>query len=114
LTDVSEEVTTFITLMMEAVNSAKTSVNINQTIRRYIPGDSHFHTGHRENLRSHPESNSSTLVLRIHDNLPSLQFSLFKMIDYQEVSVPKFSMHFSGESWSRSEVVLNRNLIKLA
>jgi hypothetical protein len=40
-------------LMMEAVRTSETSVNINLTTRRYIPEDSKLHTHRRENLKSH-------------------------------------------------------------
>jgi hypothetical protein len=51
LTDVSEEL--LITLMMEADSTSETSVNVDQTARCYILEDSHLHTRHRENLKSH-------------------------------------------------------------
>jgi hypothetical protein len=50
LTDVSEVSTA---LMMEAVRTSGTSVNINLTTRRYIPEDSKLHTRRLENLKSH-------------------------------------------------------------
>jgi hypothetical protein len=37
-----------IALMIEAVSSSETSVNINQTARCNIPKDSHLHTRRRE------------------------------------------------------------------
>jgi hypothetical protein len=40
-------------LMMEAVNSSETSVNICQTTRCNILEDGHLHTRRRENLKSH-------------------------------------------------------------
>jgi hypothetical protein len=43
----------WIVLMMEAVSTSKTSVNIYQTARRNIPEDSHLHNLRRENLKSH-------------------------------------------------------------
>jgi hypothetical protein len=43
----------FIYLMMEAVRTYETSVNINVTTRRYIPEDSKLHIRRRENLKSH-------------------------------------------------------------
>jgi hypothetical protein len=42
-----------IALMMEAVSTSETSVNIYQTAGRNIPEDSHLHTRRRENLKSH-------------------------------------------------------------
>jgi hypothetical protein len=42
-----------IALMMEAVRTSETSVNINLTTRRYIPEESKLHTRRRENLKSH-------------------------------------------------------------
>jgi hypothetical protein len=39
-------------LMMEAASTSETSINFCQT-RRNIPEDSHLHTRHRENLKSH-------------------------------------------------------------
>jgi hypothetical protein len=53
LTVVSEELSVSIALMMEAVSSSETSVNIYQTTRRDFPEDSHLHTRRRENLKSH-------------------------------------------------------------
>jgi hypothetical protein len=40
---VSEELTTSITLMMEAVNSSEMPINIYQTTQCYNPEDSHLH-----------------------------------------------------------------------
>jgi hypothetical protein len=40
-------------VMMEAVSSSETSVNIYQTTRHNIPEDSHLHIRRRENLKSH-------------------------------------------------------------
>jgi hypothetical protein len=42
-----------IVLMMEAASTFETSVNFYQTTRRNNPEDSHLHTRHRENLKSH-------------------------------------------------------------
>jgi hypothetical protein len=42
-----------IVLMIEAVSSSETSVNICQTTRRNIPEDCHLHIRRRENLKSH-------------------------------------------------------------
>jgi hypothetical protein len=42
-----------IALMMEAASTSETSVNLYQTTRRNYPEDSHLHTRHRENLKSH-------------------------------------------------------------
>jgi hypothetical protein len=39
--------------MMEAITSYETSVNIYQTTQCNIPEDSHLHTRHYENLKSH-------------------------------------------------------------
>jgi hypothetical protein len=39
--------------MMEAVSSSETAVSIYQIIWRNILEDSHLHTRHRENLKSH-------------------------------------------------------------
>jgi hypothetical protein len=39
--------------MKEAVSISESSVNLYQTTRCNIPEDSHLHTGHRENLKSH-------------------------------------------------------------
>jgi hypothetical protein len=56
LTDVSETLTASIgvitDLMMEAVSTSETSVNIRQITRRNIPEDSHLHSRRRENLKS--------------------------------------------------------------
>jgi hypothetical protein len=40
-------------LMMEAVRTSETSINICLTTRLYIPEDSKLHTRSRENLKSH-------------------------------------------------------------
>jgi len=54
LTDVSEVLTaSIIRAMMEVVRTSETSVNFNETTRRYIPEDSKLHTRRRENLKSH-------------------------------------------------------------
>jgi hypothetical protein len=55
LTDVSEVRTAFIiiALMMEAVCTPETSVNIYFTTRQHIPEDFKLHTRRRENLKSH-------------------------------------------------------------
>jgi hypothetical protein len=55
MTGVSEELTAIITLMMEAVSSSKTSVNIYQTTRCYIPEDSNLHNLRRE--KQNPTNN---------------------------------------------------------
>jgi hypothetical protein len=39
--------------MMAAVSTSEASFDFFQTIRRNIPEDSHLHTRHRENLKSH-------------------------------------------------------------
>jgi hypothetical protein len=57
LTDVSEVCTAsiiiIIVIMMEAVRTSETSVNVKLTTWHYIPEDFKFHTRHRENLKSH-------------------------------------------------------------
>jgi archaellum biogenesis protein FlaJ (TadC family) len=54
LTDVSEVCTaSIIALMMEAVRTSETSVNIYLITQQYIPQDSKLHTCRRENLKSH-------------------------------------------------------------
>jgi hypothetical protein len=54
LTDVSEVRTaSIIALMMEAVRTSETSVNIYLTTRHYIPEDSELHTRRRQNRISH-------------------------------------------------------------
>jgi hypothetical protein len=55
LTDVSEVCTasTIRAMMMEAVRTSETSVNIYLTARQYIPEDSKLHTSCSENLKSH-------------------------------------------------------------
>jgi hypothetical protein len=45
-----------IALMMEAVSTSETSVNIYQTTRRNIPEDSNLHTSRRENLKSYQDN----------------------------------------------------------
>jgi hypothetical protein len=42
-----------ITLMMEAASTSEMLVNFYQTTRNYNPEDSHLHTCHHENLKSH-------------------------------------------------------------
>jgi hypothetical protein len=44
---------TIITLMMEAASTSETFVNFHQTTQRNNPEDSHLHTRHHENLKSH-------------------------------------------------------------
>jgi hypothetical protein len=39
--------------MMEAVSISKTSVNLYETTRRNVPENSHLHTRHCENLKTH-------------------------------------------------------------
>jgi hypothetical protein len=39
--------------MMEAASTSETPVNFCQTTRRNIAEDSHLHTRHRDNLKSH-------------------------------------------------------------
>jgi hypothetical protein len=46
-----------IVLMMEAATTSETSVNLYQTTQCNIPKDSHLHTRHRKNLKSHQISN---------------------------------------------------------
>jgi hypothetical protein len=46
-------VSIIIALMMEAVRTSQTSVNIYLTTRQYIPEDSELHTRRREDLKSH-------------------------------------------------------------
>jgi hypothetical protein len=54
LTDVSKELAaSIITLMIEAVSSSETLVNIYQTTQFNMPEDSHLHTPHHKNLKSH-------------------------------------------------------------
>jgi hypothetical protein len=43
------------TMMMETATTSVTPVNVYQTTRRNNPEDSHLHTRHRENLKSHPD-----------------------------------------------------------
>jgi hypothetical protein len=38
---------------MPAANTSETSINLNQTKRRNNPEDSHLHSRHRQNLKSH-------------------------------------------------------------
>jgi predicted secreted protein len=54
LTDVSEARTaSSIALIMQAVHTSETSVNIYLTTRQYNPEDSELHNRRRENLKSH-------------------------------------------------------------
>jgi hypothetical protein len=39
-------------LMMEAVQTSETLVNLHQSTRRYNPEDSHLHSHRRQNLKS--------------------------------------------------------------
>jgi hypothetical protein len=59
LTDVSEELTAVIALMMETVISSEMSVSIYQTTLCNILEDRCLHTCHHENLKSHKEYNVS-------------------------------------------------------
>jgi hypothetical protein len=54
-TNVSEVLTasTIRAMMMEAVHTSETSVNLYQTTRRKISEGCHLHTRHLENLKSH-------------------------------------------------------------
>jgi hypothetical protein len=52
-----------IALKMEAASTSETSVNFYQTTRRNIPEDSHLHTRHRENLKSHLFTNYLSLAV---------------------------------------------------
>jgi preprotein translocase subunit SecB len=45
-----------IALMLEAVRTSETLVNINLTTRQYIPEDSKRHTRRRENPKSHKQA----------------------------------------------------------
>jgi hypothetical protein len=45
---------------MEATSTSETSVNFDQTTRRYNPEDSHLHTRRRVNLKSQPNYDSET------------------------------------------------------
>jgi hypothetical protein len=45
---------TLIALMMAVASTSETSVNVYQTTWCNNPEDSHLHTRHRENLKSHP------------------------------------------------------------
>jgi hypothetical protein len=51
--DVSEVLTSSIALMIEAVSSSETLVNIHQTTRYYIPEDSRLRAHRCENLKPH-------------------------------------------------------------
>jgi hypothetical protein len=48
-------ITTISALMMKAVSTSETSVNLYQTTRRNNPENSHLHTRRRENLKSHKQ-----------------------------------------------------------
>jgi hypothetical protein len=52
-------------MMMEAVNSSETLVNIYQITWCNIPEDIHLHTSRRENLKSHSEFAVEVLTDRI-------------------------------------------------
>jgi hypothetical protein len=39
--------------MMEAVRTSETSLNFNETTRRYSPESCHLHTRRRKDLKSH-------------------------------------------------------------
>jgi hypothetical protein len=54
---------TLITLMMEAARTSETLVNFYQTTRHYNPEDSHLHTHHHENLKSHTVKLFSLLMV---------------------------------------------------
>jgi hypothetical protein len=53
LTNVTEMLATSIIRAMEAVNTSETSVSFYETTWRNSPEDSHLHTRHPENLKSH-------------------------------------------------------------
>jgi hypothetical protein len=46
-------VAALIALVMEAVQTSETLVNLHQSTRRYNPEDSHLRTHRRENLKPH-------------------------------------------------------------
>jgi hypothetical protein len=52
-----------IALMMEAVSTSETSINVYQTTRRNVPEESRYQTRHCENLKSHVPTFSSTSIL---------------------------------------------------
>jgi hypothetical protein len=51
--DVSEVLAASIALVIEAASTSEMSVNFYHTIPRNKPEDSHLHTRHCENLKSH-------------------------------------------------------------
>lgn len=71
LTDVSEVLTltiftVIIALMMQAVGTPETSVNIYQITRCNMPEDSHLHNLRREILKSHVFNFISRFLLLLH------------------------------------------------
>jgi predicted enzyme involved in methoxymalonyl-ACP biosynthesis len=64
--DVSEVRTTSIIsaiiVLMTVVRTSETSNNFNATTRRYIPEDSKLHTRHRENLKSHIQGRTASII----------------------------------------------------
>jgi hypothetical protein len=60
-----------IALMMEALNTSETSLNLYQTARCNIPEDSHLHTRRPENLKSHftISSNFKSIGIKNHNSV---------------------------------------------
>jgi hypothetical protein len=52
-TAATTNITAIFALMMEAANTSEMSVNFYHTTQRNNPEDSHLHTRHCENLKSH-------------------------------------------------------------
>jgi hypothetical protein len=61
---------------MEAENISETSINFYQTTRRNNPGNSHFHTRCRENLKSHKSNVLSLGFPKVDENFVNLFFFL--------------------------------------
>jgi hypothetical protein len=64
-----------IALMLEAVSTSETSVNLYQTSRRNNPEDSYLHTRRRENLKS---SSDAACFLGIRDRI-AIKYYLYQL-----------------------------------
>jgi hypothetical protein len=85
-----------IVLMIEAVRTSETSVNIYLTMQQYIPEDSKLHTRRRENLKSHMYYvNVSISVLGDTVVLMTHQFTIWYSWWQLQCGMPQHPVYFS-------------------